>query len=86
MAFDQLKHLTEILLKSRNLLTQVSIKIMDMEFEEQKCNLIKGFVKELKVIKNFKLQNYYKENKLGMFEDFNWYPLKKETHIIGKVW
>jgi hypothetical protein len=73
-------------MKSRNLLTHVNIKIMDMEFEEQKCNLIKLFVKELKVLKNFKLQNYYKENKLGMFEDFNWYPLKKETHIIGKVW
>jgi hypothetical protein len=38
------------------------------------------------VVKKVRIQNYYKENKLGMFEDFNWYPLKKETHIVGKVW
>lgn len=58
-------------------MTHFTLKIMDMEFEEQKCNIVKSSVKELRNLKNFKIQNYYKENKLGMFEDFNWYPLKK---------
>ena len=59
---------------------------MDMEFEQLKCNEIKMFLKQLKYLKSVKIQNYFKENKLGMFEGFNWLPLKKQTHVVGKKW
>jgi hypothetical protein len=32
------------------------------------------------------IQNYYKECKLGMFEDFNWHPFRKKVHINANVW
>lgn len=65
------------------MLSELELGIMDMEFEQGKCELVKRFVKGLR---SFRIQNYYKENKLGMFEDFNWAPLKKDVHVVGRCW
>ncbi len=79
--------LVNSLLTNRGFLKELNLFIMDMEFSQQKSDIIrKRLSNELKTLKNVNIQNYYKECKLGNFEDFNWYPYRKKVNIKAGVW
>ena len=60
---------------------------MDMEFSQEKCDILrKRLANQFKFLKKVLLQNYYKECKLGNFQDFNWAPYRKKVNINAAVW
>jgi hypothetical protein len=60
---------------------------MDMEFSQEKCDILrKRISSEFDRLRQVAFVNYYKECKLGMFEDFSWQPYRKKVNVTSGVW
>lgn len=86
MAPDHYHSLINALLPNRFFLTHLELKLMDMEFSQEKCDILRKRLGEYKRLKKVTIVNYYKECKLGMFEDFNWHPYRKKVNINSGTW
>lgn len=59
---------------------------MDMEFSQEKCDVLKRVFKKMKVMGKLIIENYYSECKMGEFVDFNWHPYRKSINIKSGTW
>ena len=86
MQLEDYQKLIEGIYRSRFFAQTIKIKIMDMEFCQEKCDLLKRFLKKMKVLHTLIIHNYYAECKMGNFEDYNWHPFRKKINIKSGVW
>lgn len=78
--------LGELIMKDRYFAKNIKLRLMDMEFCQEKCDTLKRYLKKMKVLETLIIHNYYSECKLGLFEDFNWHPFRKKVNIKSGVW
>lgn len=64
----------------------VGLECRDNEFDEAKCELVKGKLRRLRGLDSLRLQNYYTECKMGVFLDFDWRPHRKLIHVFSAKW
>lgn len=73
-------------MRHRFYLKSLVVRVMDMEFCQEKCDVVRRSVRKFKNLEKFVIFNYYQECKLGMFVDFNWAPYRKNINVKASVW
>lgn len=86
MSEEEYKQFGEVLLRNRFYVRSLCVRIMDMEFCQEKCDEVRRCVRKIRGLEKFVLQNYYAECKMGQFVDFNWHPYRKNINIKAAVW